>query len=364
MSETTRILFLSANPWTTTRILVDEEAHEVFEKLQEGSFRDRFVLLTHAATRPSDVQRLLLMYRPHIVHFSGHGSKTKKLILGGIPGRGKQIDRRGLVEVLSLYRRHVRLVFLNACFTRLHARSLSEVIDYSIGSSKPIGDKEGVAFAGAFYRALAFGNSVKEAFDSATAEVALTDMKRARGLELFIRDGLSECDRFPYSNFGLTDEQPEASRCTSQLLSGHPDIPESDHSWLLRALTTQTTPSRTDLLRSFAVNRSGEVIRREQLVFFSYAQTTEHFFGPELLPPTLSPSITIHPRERERRKASVANGEIGTARRVIALTSATVGVEQPLTRKADARRGRTAKPNGAREPGHRKRRAGKRRNAA
>lgn len=361
MSEKVCILFLSANPWTTSRILVDEEAREIFEKLQEGSFRERFVLYNHSATRPSDVQRLLLMYRPHIVHFSGHGSKRQKLILGGIPGRGKQIDRQGLVQVLSLYRRHVRLVFLNACFTRMHARLLSEVIDYSVGASKPIGDKEGVAFAGAFYRALAFGNSVKEAFDSATAEVALTDMKRARGLELFIRDGLSECDRFPYSNFGLTNEQPEASQCTSQLLSGHADIPESDDNWLLRALTTQTAPGRTELLRSFALNRSGEVIRREQLVYFSYAHSIEHFFGSELLPPTLSPSISIPPRRRERRKASVANGEIATIRRVITLTSAAVGVEEPLTREADTS---VAKPSGARKPGHRKRQADKRRNAA
>ena len=58
MSEITRILFLSANPWTTSRILVDEEGREIFEKLQEGSFRDRFALHTHAATTPSDVQRL------------------------------------------------------------------------------------------------------------------------------------------------------------------------------------------------------------------------------------------------------------------------------------------------------------------
>ena len=172
MSKTTRILFLSANPWTTSRILVDEEAREVFERLQEGSFRDSFALYNHAAIRPSDVQRLLMIYRPHIVHFSGHGSKRQKLILDGTPGRGKRsarqglVAKQGLVEALSLYRRHVRLVFLNACYTRTHARSLAKVIDYSVGSGKPIGDKEGVAFAGAFYRALAFGSSIKAAFDS------------------------------------------------------------------------------------------------------------------------------------------------------------------------------------------------------
>src|SRR5688572_24644851 len=196
MTEKIRILFLSANPWTTSRILVDEEAREVFERLQEGPYRSKFELFNHAATRPIDLQRLLLLYRPHIVHFSGHGSNKEKLILGG-PGRAKTVDREGLVELLSLYNTHLRLVVLNACFMKDQARSISEVIDYAVGTGKGIGDKAGVAFAGAFYRALGFGKSVREAFDSAKVELGLTKMPRTKGIELFVRDGLSELDRFP-----------------------------------------------------------------------------------------------------------------------------------------------------------------------
>jgi len=197
MSEKIRILFLSANPWTTSRILVDEEAREIFERIQEGPYRDRFELHKHAATRPIDLQKLLLMHRPHIVHFSGHGNKEQKIILGGSPGRGKTIDRQGLVEVLALYNHHLRLVLLNACFTKVQARSIAEVIDYSVGTSKGIGDKAGVAFAGAFYRALGFGKSIREAFDSAKAELVLRKMTRIQGIELFVRDGIDEKDPFP-----------------------------------------------------------------------------------------------------------------------------------------------------------------------
>jgi hypothetical protein len=71
------------------------------------------------------------------------------------------------------------------------------VVNYSIGTSKAIGDKVGVAFAGAFYRALGFGQSVKNAFESARAELALTKMPRSRGIELFIRNGVDENDSFP-----------------------------------------------------------------------------------------------------------------------------------------------------------------------
>lgn len=197
MTEKIRILFLSANPWTTSRILVDEEAREIFERIQEGRQRDKFELFKHAAARPIDLQRLLLFYQPHIVHFSGHGSKKQKIILGGAPGRGKTVDRQGLAGLFALYSSHVRLVLLNACFTKTQARSISQVIDYSVGTGKGIGDKAGVAFAGAFYRALGFGKSIREAFHSAKAELGLTKMPRTHGIELFVRDGIADEDPFP-----------------------------------------------------------------------------------------------------------------------------------------------------------------------
>ena len=192
MEDKIRILFLSANPWTTSRILVDKEAREIFERLEEGTHRDRFELIKHTAIRPSDLQRLLMKHEPHIVHFSGHGSKAKKLILEGSPGRGKQIDPQGLVDVFSLYSAHIRLVVLNACFTQQQAAAITGMIDYSIGISRAIGDRAGVIFAGAFYRALGFGKSVPVAFASARAELKLTKMPRARGIELFIRNGMGQ----------------------------------------------------------------------------------------------------------------------------------------------------------------------------
>lgn len=210
MTEKIRILFLSANPWTTSRILVDEEAREIFERLQEGPYRSRFELFNHAATRPIDLQRLLLFHRPHIVHFSGHASdKNQKLILGG-PSRARTVNREGLVELLSLYNAHLRLVVLNACFMKDQAQLLSEVIDYTVGTGDRIKDKAGVAFAGAFYRALGFGKSVRDAFDSAMVELGLTKMPGTKGIELFVRDGLSELDSFPQLDLeeGTTHSRP------------------------------------------------------------------------------------------------------------------------------------------------------------
>lgn len=245
MTEKIRILFLSANPWTTGRILVDEEAREIFERIQEGPHRDRFELHKHTATRAIDLQRLLLFHKPHIVHFSGHGSKKHKIILGGAPGRGKTVDQQGLVEVLGLYNHHVRLVVLNACFTKTQARSIADVIDYSVGTGKGIGDKGSVAFAGAFYRALGFGKSIREAFNSARAELVLTKMPRTQGIELFVREGISETDSFP--------QQIHTSITTSKLSSKDLFTGQSSLVWKTTEERLEITVIKTSVITRSAV---------------------------------------------------------------------------------------------------------------
>ena len=100
-------------------------------------------------------------------------------------------------KIFALYNHHLRLVVLNACFTDALARSIAETVDYAVGTSKGIGDKAAIAFAGAFYRALGFGKCVRHAFKSANAELALTKTPRSRGIELFVKNGVGEKDSFP-----------------------------------------------------------------------------------------------------------------------------------------------------------------------
>jgi CHAT domain-containing protein len=192
-----RILFLSANPPTTSRIMVDEEARVIFERLQEGPYRDRFKFYNHPAAQPEDLQRLLLTHQPHIVHFSGHGTRSSEIVLHGKLGEEKTVNRQGLANLFALYNHHVRLVVLNACCTRAQARAISSVVDYAIGTSKEIGDTAAVTFAGVFYRVLGFGKSVKVAFESAKGELGLTRTTHAPGINLFMRDGVNAEDTFP-----------------------------------------------------------------------------------------------------------------------------------------------------------------------
>jgi hypothetical protein len=91
------------------------------------------------------------------------------------------------------------------------------VIDYSIGTGKGMRDKAGVTFAGAFYRALGFGRSIRSSFESAKAELGLIKIPYTKGIELFVRHGVTEGDPFPGLRRRLSKTTGEARRQARQL---------------------------------------------------------------------------------------------------------------------------------------------------
>lgn len=196
MSEKIRLLFLSANPWTTSRILVDEEARNIFLSLESSPECNSFDFVKYPAVRFEDIKQLLLKHRPHIVHFTGHGSKKGKMILQGASGRGKGVTNRELVELFRCFNNHVRVVVLNMCFSKKQAMALTQVIDYTIGINGVHGDRAAVHFSAIFYSALATNRSVRQAFDLAIAELKLRKIRRSKGFELFIRRGIDVTEPF------------------------------------------------------------------------------------------------------------------------------------------------------------------------
>ena len=76
-----KVLFLVSNPPTQDRLALDEECREITAKIRATDLRDAIELIAAWAVRPPDLQELLLQHRPHIVHFSGHGTHGTSLAL-------------------------------------------------------------------------------------------------------------------------------------------------------------------------------------------------------------------------------------------------------------------------------------------
>jgi tetratricopeptide (TPR) repeat protein len=186
-----RILFISANPSGMQNLSLDEEFRGVTEKIRAAGHRDAFELRCAPAARVDDVFIHLNEYRPHIVHFSGHGEAAEGLILLDRDGRPKPVGGDALARLFAALRKDIRLVVLNACWSKAQAVAIAGTIDCVIGMRTPILDASAILFAETFYLALGFGRSVQNAFDQATARVMMENARQADIPEIVVRDGVN-----------------------------------------------------------------------------------------------------------------------------------------------------------------------------
>jgi pSer/pThr/pTyr-binding forkhead associated (FHA) protein len=173
-----RILFLAANPRDTTPLRVDEEMRTIEERLRESEYRDRFdEPVSKWAVRTEDITEYLLRYKPHIVHFAGHGSPTGEIILENASGDAQPADPQALARLFQALKDNddpsndVRCVVLNACFAATQAQVIADVVGCVVGMSHKVSDDAAIAFAGSFYLALGYGQKIRKAFDIAAAEM-------------------------------------------------------------------------------------------------------------------------------------------------------------------------------------------------
>ena len=184
-----KALFLAANPRSTSQLAIDEEMHAIEQKLRAAEHRDVLVFQSAWAVRPDDLLQLLNQHQPHIVHFSGHGSGAG-LSLAGDDGRDRLVTTRALKMLFTTLKGNIRLVVLNACYSREQAQALVEIIDCVIGMKESIGDDAATAFASSFYRAMGFGRSIQEAFEQGITSLLLEGITEENIPELLVKEGV------------------------------------------------------------------------------------------------------------------------------------------------------------------------------
>jgi hypothetical protein len=184
-----KILFLAANPPGTTPLALDKEIREIEAKIRASECRDELQLVSRWAVRADNLLQALLELCPQIVHFSGHGTEDA-IVLMDDQDQPKLVDKQAIVYLFGALQDDVRLILLNACFSRLQAESLAEQVGCVIGMNRPIGDQAAIVFAASFYRALGFRRSVREAFDLGKAALMLQGIPEDSTPELITRDGV------------------------------------------------------------------------------------------------------------------------------------------------------------------------------
>ncbi|HXU38168.1 MAG TPA: tetratricopeptide repeat protein [Blastocatellia bacterium] len=250
-----KILFLGANPVDARgRLRLDEEIRDIGERIRAGPHRDSLILESEWAVRSADLQKALLSHEPHVVHFSGHG-QGQEIILEDRAGKGKPVSKEALTKLFAILKDNIRIVVLNACYARHQAEALTETIDFAIGMNGAILDKGARIFSAHFYQALAFGRSVKVAFDLAVNQLLIEGIQGADKPELLCRKGIDPSQCFLVTQPGPVGESAtEPGMNAEQLAGGEAKKGLSAIAFLPLQFSAIATGLVTDVSRRFLGN--------------------------------------------------------------------------------------------------------------
>lgn len=205
------ILFLTANPIKTPQLRLDEEIREIDARLRAADFRDLFEIRQHWAVRHSDLTQTLLLHKPHIVHFSGHGSKQGAIILEDETGKSHPTSASTLAKLFGVLKDNIRCVVLNACWSTEQAEAIAQEIDCVVGMRRSISDEAAIRFASGFYQALGFGRNVQEAFDLGCIEIDLANIPEDATPQLITKPGVSATNIVFKDSKGLSSASSSAT---------------------------------------------------------------------------------------------------------------------------------------------------------
>ncbi|NEZ54122.1 CHAT domain-containing protein [Adonisia turfae] len=167
-----RILVTTANPRGTVQLRLDEEIREIDEGLKRSPHRTQFELIAKVSVRLRDFYRHMLEFKPHIVHFSGHGDGVNGLVFESDNGEPEFLGTEPLAEIFKLFAsRGLECVVLNACYSEIQAKAINRCVPYVIAMNDSIGDRAAITFSVAFYDALGANETINFALELAKTQL-------------------------------------------------------------------------------------------------------------------------------------------------------------------------------------------------
>jgi hypothetical protein len=163
-SSLTTILILSANPRDTDPLQLDREVREIDTRLRLSKMRDQFEIKQRWAVQIEDVRQAFLDLEPQIVHFCGHGAGTDGLIVENATRKSRLVPTEAWGKLFQFFESKIECVLLNACYSEIQAKAISQYVPYVMGMNHAVGDRAAILFAAGFYEALGSSRSYEDAY--------------------------------------------------------------------------------------------------------------------------------------------------------------------------------------------------------
>ena len=160
-----KILYLSANPILNLR--TDTEYNRLKKIVKSSDYRDYIKLDGEVSTTIDDLISKLNKFKPHILHFSGHGEKNGEIFFSDDSGKISNPINGELFKKILDTTNKPKLIFLNACYSLEIANNIKNSIDFIIGMNNEINDDIASKFAERFYISFLENKTISTSFNQA-----------------------------------------------------------------------------------------------------------------------------------------------------------------------------------------------------
>lgn len=201
------LVFVVAQPTNAARISAGRELAKIRDELRSAIDRSRLEIGdVQTAANSEQIQRVLREGDGNLLHFSGHGLEGGVLVLEAPDGTSYQLNPGVMIRMIKQVNRirgrldsaqvPYRFAVFNACWSSTLAQALVQagVVEAAVGTKTAVHDTAAIAFAVAFYGALADGLSMVEAHESGQIQVSMAGhipAKNAADFELFVAEGVA-----------------------------------------------------------------------------------------------------------------------------------------------------------------------------
>jgi predicted MPP superfamily phosphohydrolase len=280
MSAVTKILFLTAGPSDKPTLQLEEEFRLVDQRIRRGGYQHLFSLRLVPGIRATELPFELMTDPPDILHFSGHGSSTGELyFVDGPAGNAHPVPGATLAKLFQQFRDRIKCVVLNACWSTVQAKAIVQSIPCVVGLSRDISDRAAIAFAAGFYEALAFGKTVKEAFDLGVIQLELAfpnEVSSDSGVQLMFREDVNP------ATMRIVSESSGKSTPTAQIQdAAHsgPDATETSTGSNRKTVPRSRKTEPVAIQSSIVDDRDGSAVRGRGAGSLTWLHVSDLHFG-------------------------------------------------------------------------------------
>lgn len=176
---------------------VAREQTRIKRAVQSALHRDLVEIDARDSATAADLLDGLSRFRPHVVHFSGHGNADLIEFEDEVdaPHQGVVVSAEAFAHAVNAVDEPPLLVVLNACDSATQAERLAgSVAPFAIGMAAEIADTDAITYAARFYAAITDGQSILAAHELARSELELAGLPAHELPTLAHADGVDPAD--------------------------------------------------------------------------------------------------------------------------------------------------------------------------